>query len=167
MTEVDFDEISTLTLTVGTYDITVDNDLTADLRALGAGGGSSVQRSVAGGAGGLSVGRFTFLKGTTYKLVCGDAGVRSDSGDLNGGGGIGDQIGSGGGGGGGGYTGLFVGSISQANAVIIAGGGGGGSNDPTNGGNGGGDRGAAGANAPGRGGGWNTICRRWRGICFI
>ena len=151
-TEVDFDEISTLTLTVGTYDITVDNDLTADLRALGAGGGSSVQRDVAGGAGGLSVGRFTFLKGTTYKLVCGDAGVRVDSGDLNGGGGIGDQIGSGGGGGGGGYTGLFVGSISQANAVIIAGGGGGGSNDPANGGNGGGDRGAAGANAPGRGG---------------
>ena len=72
---------------------------------------------------------------------------------MNGGGGIGDQIGSGGGGGGGGYTGLFVGSISQANAVIIAGGGGGGSNDPANGGNGGGDRGAAGANAPGRGGG--------------
>ena len=151
-TEVDFDEISTLTLTVGTYDITVDNDITADLRALGAGGGSSVQRDVAGGAGGLSVGRFTFLKGTTYKLVCGDAGVRVDSGDLNGGGGIGDQIGSGGGGGGGGYTGLFVGSVSQANAVIIAGGGGGGSNDPANGGNGGGDRGAAGANAPGRGG---------------
>jgi len=83
-TEVDFDEISTLTLTVGTYDITVDNDITADLRALGAGGGSSVQRGVAGGAGGLSVGRFTFLKGTTYKLVCGDAGVRVDSGDLNG-----------------------------------------------------------------------------------
>ena len=151
-TEVDFDEISTLTLTVGTYDITVDNDITADLRALGAGGGSSVQRDVAGGAGGLSVGRFTFLKGTTYKLVCGDAGVRVDSGDLNGGGGIGDQIGSGGGGGGGGYTGLFVGSVSQANAVIIAGGGGGGSNDPANGGNGGGERGAAGGNAPGRGG---------------
>ena len=151
-TEVDFNEISTLTLTVGTYDITVDNDITADLRALGAGGGSSVQRDVAGGAGGLSVGRFTFLKGTTYKLVCGDAGVRVDSGDLNGGGGIGEATGSGGGGGGGGYTGLFVGSISQDNAVIIAGGGGGGSNDPANGGNGGGDRGAAGANAPGRGG---------------
>ena len=44
----------------GTYDITVDNNITADLRALGAGGGSSIQRSVAGGAGGLSTGNLHF-----------------------------------------------------------------------------------------------------------
>jgi hypothetical protein len=147
-TEVDFDEISTLTLTVGTYDITVDNDITADLRALGAGGGTSVQRSVPGGAGGLSVGRFTFLKGTTYKLVCGHAGSRDTNG-LSGGGGEGGTTGTGGGGGGGGYTGLFVSSISQANAVIIAGGGGGGANDPANGGAGGGLTGGHGGNASG------------------
>lgn len=165
--EVDFNEISTLTLTVRgtevptgpatfeTYDITVNNDITVNLRALGAGGGSSNQRSVAGGAGGLSVGTFTFLEGTTYKLVVGGAGGANTSGTNAagfGGGGAGNQTGSGGGGGGGGYTGLFVESISQDNAVIIAGGGGGGSNDPAGGGAGGGLTGAGGGNAPGRGG---------------
>ena len=143
-TEVDFSELSTLTLGVGTYDITVDGDITADLRALGAGGGTSNQRSVSGGAGGLSTGEFEFLTGTTYKLVVGGAGGTSAAG--SGGGGAGNQTGSGGGGGGGGYTGLFVGSISQDNAVIIAGGGGGGSNDPANGGAGGGTSGSDGAN---------------------
>ena len=147
-TEVDFTELSTLTLDAGTYDITVNNNITADLRALGAGGGSSIVRSVDGGAGGLSTGQFTFLKGTTYKLVVGGAGqsrpVNENAG--SGGGGNGGSQGSGGGGGGGGYTGLFVSSISQDNAVIIAGGGGGGSNDPGNGGDGGGLTGAAGSN---------------------
>ena len=147
-TVVDFDEISTLTLTVGTFDITVDNDLTADLRALGAGGGSSIQRSVSGGAGGLSVGRFTFLKGTTYKVVCGHAGSRNTNG-LSGGGGEGGTTGTGEGGGGGGYTGLFVSTITQDNAVIIAGGGGGGANDPATGGDGGGLTGGRGSNASG------------------
>ena len=138
-TEVDFTELSTLTLGVGTYDITVDGSITADLRALGAGGGSSNQRSVAGGAGGLSTGKFTFLQGTTYKLVVGGKGDSGDSNNNGGSGGGGNsRTGSGGGGGGGGYTGLFVGSVSQANAVIIAGGGGGGSNDPATGGAGGG-----------------------------
>lgn len=148
-TEVDFAELSTLTLGEGTYDISVDNNITADLKALGAGGGTSIQRSVAGGAGGLSTGEFTFLSGTTYKLVVGGAG---GTGGGPGGGGAGSQSGSGGGGGGGGYTGLFVGSISQDNAVIIAGGGGGGSNDPAGGGAGGGLTGGDGGNAPGRGG---------------
>ena len=162
-TEVDFNELSTLTLGVGTYDITVDNNITADLRALGAGGGTSNQRSVAGGAGGLSTGEFTFLSGTTYKLVVGSAGASGGSagavGDavaVVGGGGSGAQVGSGGGGGGGGYTGLFVGSVSQDNAIIIAGGGGGGANDPAGGGAGGGLTGAGGGNSPGRGGGGGT-----------
>jgi hypothetical protein len=150
-TEVDFNELSTLTLGVGTYDITVDNNITADLRALGAGGGTSNQRGVPGGAGGLSTGKFTFLSGTTYKLVVGGAGGKGGGAGSNGGG-SGAQVGSGGGGGGGGYTGLFVSSISQANAVIIAGGGGGGANDPANGGAGGGLTGGDGSNAPGRGG---------------
>jgi hypothetical protein len=152
-TEVDFTELSTLTLGVGTYDITTDGTITANLRALGAGGGNSNQRSVAGGAGGLSTGQFTFLEGTTYKLVVGGAGVGGGDGNAGGSGGGGSSvIGSGGGGGGGGYTGLFVGSITQANAVIIAGGGGGGSNDPAGGGAGGGLTGGNGGNAPGRGG---------------
>ena len=57
----------------GTYDITVDNNITADLKHLVL-VADLRQRSVAGGAGGLSTGEFTFLKGTTYKLVVGDAG---------------------------------------------------------------------------------------------
>ena len=151
-TEVDFNETSTVTIGVGGYDIIVDGDITADLRALGAGGGTSIQRSVAGGAGGLSTGKFTFKKGITYKLVVGGAG---GTGGGPGGGGAGSQSGSGGGGGGGGYTGLFVGSISQDNAVIIAGGGGGGSNDPASGGAGGGLTGGDAGNV-GRGGGGGT-----------
>ena len=156
-TEVDFTELSTLTLGVGEYDITVDNNITADLRALGAGGGISGQRNVAGGAGGLSTGEFTFLKGTTYKLIVGGKGNVGDAGAAPadggfGGGGNGGVEGSGGGGSGGGYTGLFVGPVSQDNAVIIAGGGGGGANDPATGGAGGGLTGAGGGNAPGRGG---------------
>ena len=164
--EVDFTELSTLTLKYGIYDIAVDNNITANLRALGAGGGSSTQRSVAGGAGGLSTGEFTFLKGTTYKLVVGGTGERGGQGGVGldvtgdargissgniGGGGNGGG-GSGRGGGGGGFTGLFVGSVSQDNAVIIAGGGGGGANDPAGGGAGGGLTGGDGGNAPGRGG---------------
>ena len=152
--EVDFSEQSTITLTYGIYDITVDADVTADLRALGSGGGSSIQRSIAGGSGGLSTGQFTFLEGTTYKLVVGGAGEDGGQGGVGldvstsdrgissgniGGGGNGGG-GSGRNGGGGGFTGLFVGSVSQDNAVIIAGGGGGGSNDNTlsTGGDGGG-----------------------------
>ena len=164
--EVDFSEQSTVTLTYGIYDITVDADVTADLRALGAGGGSSIQRSIAGGSGGLSTGQFTFLEGTTYKLVVGGAGENGGQGGVGldvseddrgissgniGGGGQGGG-GSGRTGGGGGFTGLFVGSVSQDNAVIIAGGGGGGSNDPALGGDGGGLTGGDGANAPRRGG---------------
>ena len=164
--EVDFSELSTITLTYGIYDITVDEDVIVDLRALGAGGGRSIQRSIAGGSGGLSTGQFTFLEGTTYKLVVGGAGENGGQGGVGldvseddrgissgniGGGGQGGG-GSGRTGGGGGFTGLFVGSVSQDNAVIIAGGGGGGSNDPALGGNGGGLTGGDGANAPRRGG---------------
>ena len=145
-TEVDFTELSTITLPGGSYDITVNNDINADLRVLGAGGVTSGQRNVVGGAGGISTGSFTFLSGTTYKIVVGTSGAGY------GGVGAGDQIGSGQGGAGGGYTGLFVDSVSQDNAVIIAGGGGGGANDPASGGAGGGLTGAGGGNAPGRGG---------------
>ena len=159
--EVDFSELSTITLTYGIYDITVDADVTADLRALGAGGGRSQQRSIAGGSGGLSTGQFTFLEGTTYKLVVGGAGENAGQGGVGldvseddrgissgniGGGGAGGG-GAGRTGGGGGFTGLFVGSVSQDNAVIIAGGGGGGSNDPALGGDGGGLTGGRGENA--------------------
>ena len=171
---VDFSEQSTVTLTYGIYDITVDADVTTDLRALGAGGGRSNQRSIAGGSGGLSTGQFTFLEGTTYKLVVGGAGENGSTGG-GGQGGVGLDVssadrgissgnigggGNGGGGsgrtgGGGGFTGLFVDSVDFDNAVIIAGGGGGGSNDPANGGDGGGLTGGDAGNV-GRGGGGGT-----------
>ena len=130
-------------------------------RAKSAGGGRSNQRSIAGGSGGLSTGQFTFLEGTTYKLVVGGAGEDGGQGGVGldvstadrgissgniGGGGDGGG-GSGRTGGGGGFTGLFVGSVSQDNAVIIAGGGGGGSIDPALGSDGGGLTGGRAGNA--------------------
>jgi hypothetical protein len=174
--EVDFSEQSTVTLTYGIYDITVDADVTVDLRALGAGGARSGQRRILGGSGGLSTGQFTFLEGTTYKVIVGGSGEDgSASGGGGGQGGVGLDVstadrgissgvigggGAGGGGsgrtgGGGGFTGLFVDSVDFDNAVIIAGGGGGGSNDPALGGDGGGLTGGDAGNV-GRGGGGGT-----------
>ena len=135
-----FDELASINFVGGSYTLTVDNDVTADLVAQGAGGKNSGERDAAGGAGGISTAGFTFLAGTTYKLIVGTSGAGY------GGAGAGDQIGTGKGGAGGGYTGLFVDSVSQANAIIIAGGGGGGSNDPGVGGAGGGLTGDNGSN---------------------
>ena len=145
-TEIDFSQVSSYDsfVTGRTYTLTADANVTTKLFATGAGGGQSNQRSVSGGRGGSAEGTFTFVKDQEYKLRIGATGGF--------GAGTGGQGGTGGGGSGGGYTGLFVGSVSQANAVIIAGGGGGGSNDPATGGAGGGLNGQKGGNAPGRGG---------------
>ena len=144
--EIDFTKVSSYDSFVEgrTYTLTADANVTTKLFATGAGGQQSNQRSVSGGAGGSAEGTFTFVKDQEYKLRIGETGGF--------GAGRGSQSGSGGGGSGGGYTGLFVGSVSQANAVIIAGGGGGGSNDPATGGAGGGLTGGNGGNGPGRGG---------------
>ena len=76
-----------------------------------------------------------------------NGGVGGFSGGGNGGGGFGQGGGGHGeGGGGGGFTGLFEGSVTVGNAIIIAGGGGGGSNDPAGGGAGGGLTGGDGTN---------------------
>ena len=126
----------------------------AKLTANGASGGSSIERSVAGGNGGNATGDFVFESGVSYKLRLGGAGVTGGAGGYSGGGNGGG--GSGAGGGGGGFTGLFESTVAQANAIIIAGGGGGGANDPAVGGVGGGLNGGNGGNAPGRGGGGGT-----------
>lgn len=151
-TEVDFSQIAVYSnfITGRTYTITSNKNISTVLTASGAGGGKSISRSAAGGRGGLSTGKFTFIAGQQYKLIVGGSGVDGGSGGYGGGGNGGG--GSGRGGGGGGYTGLFVGSISQGNAVIIAAGGGGGANDPAAGGSGGGLNGGNGGNAGSRGG---------------
>ena len=151
-TEIDFSQITSYDsfVTGVTYTLVADANITTKLFATGAGGGRSNDRSVSGGRGGSAEGTFTFVKDQEYKLRIGGAGVNAGGGGFSGGGNGGG--GGGQGGGGGGFTGLFEGSITVGNAVIVAAGGGGGSNDPATGGAGGGLTGGSGGNAPGRGG---------------
>ena len=130
-----------------TYTLTSDVDFAAKIFATGGGGGNSDQRNVTGGSGGAAQGDFTFVAGQAYKLRIGGAGNRGGVGGFSGGGNGGS--GNGLGGGGGGLTGLFIGSVSQANAILIAGGGGGGSNNP----GAGGDAGEIGFDGTGTGAG--------------
>ena len=128
------------------YTIKPFNDIRVKTYLVGGGGGTSTNyRNVAGGAGGATQGEVRLRADTEYKLIVGGGSNFGTAG--YGGGGTGN-----GGGGGGGYTGIFVSSVSQANAILIAGGGGGGANDPAGGGAGGGSEGGNGGNAPGRGG---------------
>ena len=144
---IDFSEISSYDnfKTDVTYTLKSSENITTKLLVFGAGGGGSDVRSVRGSRGGVSEGTFTFIKDQEYKLVVGTAGDRVNPG-LPGGGTGGGTRGSSGRGGGGGYTGLFLGSITHANAIIIAGGGGGSTGDVGYGGAGGGTEGAAGSN---------------------
>jgi hypothetical protein len=146
-TEIDFSQVSsydTFTPEV-TYTLVADANVTTKLFAAGGGGGGSDVRSVAGSKGGLAEGTFTFVKDQEYKLIVGSGGDRVTAGRPGGGTGGGSR-GSSGRGGGGGYTGLFEGSITHANAIIIGGGGGGSTGDVGRGGAGGGNEGNAGSN---------------------
>jgi hypothetical protein len=147
--EIDFSKVSSSDnfRTQVTYTLVADANITTKLFAVGAGGGRSNVRSVSGGAGGSAEGTFTFVKDQEYKLRIGGAGADGSGGDAAGfsGGGAGGR-GHGQGGAGGGFTGLFEGSITIGNAIIIAAGGGGGSNDPATGGAGGGLTGNNGSN---------------------
>lgn len=141
--------------TAGTYTLTIHETKTVTIRAWGAAGGGY------GGVGGYSSATYTFPAGTTHYVVVGRGGLgRYSSGEATGAGG-GGAFGKVNGsattviGGGGGYTGLFISSVAQANAILIAGGGGGRGGIP--GGNGGGSTGAAGtASGNGGGGGGGT-----------
>ena len=134
---------------------TVSNDIALQLEAWGAGGGGTRNsQGPSGGAGGYASGVYIFRAGTTYNVIVGGAGEGgSETPDNNnaynayntGAGNVGAltahvQDGAGGGG----YTGIFGGTISQANALIIAGGGGGGAGAVALGGAGGGLLGNAG-----------------------
>ena len=101
----------------------------------------------AGGAGGYSTSNIAIQTGNSYIVQVGQGGIRTTS--ATGGatylaGGV---QGSYGGTQGGGYSGIFITSVSQANALLMAGGGGGGSDAEfaPNGGAGGGTSGQDGA----------------------
>lgn len=152
----DFNTDGPLNLTTaGTWILTPTVAFFATAKVWGAagGGGSSVvygtTSTSGGGGGGYSSGRISFANGTAYRLVVGSGGNYSSttSGGTGGtGAGTGGTGGTGtsgntGGGGGGGGSGIFVTSISQANAILIAGGGGGAASIGYTGGAGGGTTG--------------------------
>lgn len=111
------------------YTLTPLNNCSVAVSLDGASGGGNM-----GGKGGSSYGVVNFYVGKTYKLV---VGLKGSSNGISGAGGGGTAYQ--GGNSGGGYTGIFVDSISQNNAILIAGGGGGSTeNDTRFGGDGGG-----------------------------
>ncbi len=130
------------------YTIKFDRDFVSKIYATGGYGGISKYRNSNGGRGGSASGIFTFLSGQEYIIQIGQNGrsggvsvssyddIRRAPGNIGygyPGGGTPDDTS----GGGGGYTGIFIGSVSQSNAILIAGGGGGGSDAPGLGGDGG------------------------------
>eukprot|EP00053_Salpingoeca_punica_P016613 m.157525 g.157525 ORF g.157525 m.157525 type:complete len:401 (+) comp17006_c1_seq2:91-1293(+) len=131
------------------YTVTPTSDQVWLIKMWGAGGGASgsVYTGTRGGAGGYTTGTVQVLAGTTYTIVCGEQGYFPNGNTVRR-----SSIGGGGtatvyGGTGGGYSGFFIGSISQSNAIAIAGGGGGAGsagNTDTSGGSGGGASGFAG-----------------------
>ena len=129
----DFSNFATSTI----YDLTANGSFTLTMELDGGAGGpgDSAENFGLGGKGGNVRGTVSFESGVTYKLVIGSLGVKNGAaGAVGGGGASGGSDNSqtsptkgGAGGSGGGFTGLFKGSVSQANALLIAGGGGGGS----------------------------------------
>ena len=119
---------------------------TIDMKG-GAGGNGS---GGSGGTSGRTQGTRAVTAGQVYKIVVGQQGIKlGDGASYRAYGGGGSNHG-GNGNGGGGYTGIFLTSISYANAIGIAGGGGGASNEQA-GGAGGGSSGAAGGGGGGGG----------------
>jgi hypothetical protein len=116
--------------TAGTWTLNTDSDIVTTVYLWGGGGGNHNRTGYSygsGGAGGYTKGNITLLANSTYNLVVGGGGHGDGQTQSNatGGGGKGGATGANKAGGGGGYTGLFLTSITQANAKAIAGGGGG------------------------------------------
>lgn len=146
--------------TTGTYQITPLSDMNANVVLWGAGGGGSYtsfshQLRANGGAGGFATGFVKMYANTVYTIRVGAHGRGANTSNTNfykaerGGGGATHNDGNWSAGSGGAYTGIFAGTETFANAVMIAGGGGGGgiTRNSTNegaGGGGGGTTGAAG-----------------------
>jgi|GEM_PF-3608572 len=133
-----------------------------DVKLWGAGGGGDYNGS-SGGSGGFVKGTLAVTPGQILKIVVGEGGSKADNSAGNtspaagsyGGGGRGTSYGAAGGG----YSGIFLSTVTQANAKVIAGGGGGSKNNSGNttpAGGGGGDASATGGalqGASGNGGG--------------
>jgi len=125
--------ISSYTYTGAEQTWTVPSDVTEiTVKAWGAGGASVLDayEHKGGGSGAYSEAKISVSPGQILVIAVGEGGKHGDQDDFGGdggwpGGGYG-TYGSFSGGGGGGYSGIFLGSRSQSNALIIAGGGGGG-----------------------------------------
>lgn len=120
----------------GTWTITPDSNMNANVVMWGAGGGGAgaalSSTRFRGGGGGAANGFVTMYSNTSYIIRIGQGGRGANTtnaiifrANANAGG-AGTWDGNWGGGTGGAYTGIFAGSETQANAVMIAGGGGGG-----------------------------------------
>jgi len=130
-----------LTLTSnGTWTISTSSNLTANIIMWGAGGGGATgsgdgpvvaNRGMRGGGGGCAKGLVTLTSGVSYTIRVGEGGRGANQatvlfgGGVAGGGGAITDDGNWGSGGGGAYTGIFRGTETHANSVLIAGGGGG------------------------------------------
>jgi hypothetical protein len=155
-----------LTLTgSGAWTITPISNFNTTVKMWGGGGArgysyrdaiTSTNSQGPGGGGGYSTANISIQSGVSYIVQVGQGGVRTNT--ASGGatylaGGV---QGSSGGAQGGGYSGIFITSASQPNALLMAGGGGGGSDNgfSSNGGAGGGSSGqdSAGGNQGGGGG---------------
>jgi hypothetical protein len=123
--------------TTGTYQITPLGDMNANVVMWGAGGGGcytsfSHQLRANGGAGGCTTGFVKMYANTTYTIRVGAHGRGANNSNTNfykaerGGGGASHYESSWSSGSGGAYTGIFAGTETFANSVMIAGGGGGG-----------------------------------------
>lgn len=110
----------------GQWTITPTSNFTASIKMWGAGGCARTlaemkgSRIITGGAGGYSYGTMSFVKDTSYVMVVGQHGVTGVQSYTTGGGGYGrtSVVGQGGG-----LSGLFIGSYTHGNSVLIAGGG--------------------------------------------
>ncbi len=150
--------VNTYTYTGAEESWTVPEGVTEiKIKSWGAGGASSYINGVdgGGGSGGYTEGRFSVTPGQQLIIAVGGGGEHGSH-DWNGGnggwpgGGFGTIAENGkASGGGGGYSGVFLGSHSQSNALIIAGAGGG-AGAYSFGGAGGGETGNAGGNV------WNS-----------
>lgn len=115
----DIDQLGKMNISSsGIWTITPLYTFTASIKAWGAGGwgetASTPQGYPSGGAGGYSSGKIQFDKGTPYVLIVGAGGYGSSAGFGTGGGMRG----------GGGLSGVFLGSYTFDNSIIVAGAGG-------------------------------------------
>lgn len=154
----------------GEWTVTVNSTFDGVVKMWGAGGArgysytgtpaSTTNQGIGGGAG-FSSALISFTAGQSYKFRVGQGGARanvSSSGATYLAGGVG-RTDTEGGTQGGGYSGIFLTSVSQGNALLMAGGGGGGGDTTFNSGKGGVGGGTSGGGASatgGQGGGGGT-----------